>query len=235
MGMEFTNNNSKRVLLPLETDLSNMSDPNVAIDLTTTGDRTTDITALQTFLYGSISRRDQSRSKHKSQKRRKRRSSFTSSPSRSASSDSRKEAESLKYPKKKILLHYLIISPMIMADTSSPLAAQNLSILQPAEKNVQTILQILQHYKGRVQTQKLKPGPLIGQSMKFSGFCLRSLRPIEEYAPAKPLSGIEHFMESHATPLLLLPQSKLVENIARFLQNTLTQRNVAEIGYAPKI
>ena len=39
----------------------------------------------------------------------------------------------------------------------------------------------------------------------------------EKYTPAKPLSGIEHLMESHATPLLVLSQSKLIENTARFL------------------
>ena len=44
-------------------------------------------------------------------------------------------------------------------------------------------------------------------------------RPSEEHTPAKPLSGIEHLMESHATPLLVLLQSKLVENTARFLQS----------------
>ena len=44
-------------------------------------------------------------------------------------------------------------------------------------------------------------------------------RPSEEHTPAKPLSGIEHLMESHATPLLVLPQSKLVENTAKFLQS----------------
>ena len=32
MGMEFTNNNSKEVVLPLELDLSNMSDPSVVIE-----------------------------------------------------------------------------------------------------------------------------------------------------------------------------------------------------------
>ena len=52
--------------------------------------------------------------------------------------------------------------------------------------------------------------------MKFSGFCPR---PSEEHTPAKPLSGIEHLMELHVTPLLILPQSKLVENTAEFLQN----------------
>ena len=52
--------------------------------------------------------------------------------------------------------------------------------------------------------------------MKSSGFCPR---PAEEHTPAKPLSGIKHLMESHMTPLLVLPQSKLVENTAIYLHN----------------
>ena len=43
----------------------------------------------------------------------------------------------------------------------------------------------------------------------------------EEQTPAKPLSGIEHLMGSHATPLLMLPKSKLVENTTEFIQNKL--------------
>ena len=42
-------------------------------------------------------------------------------------------------------------------------------------------------------------------------------------------------MELQATPLLLLPQSKIVKNTASFLQSKLTKRNVAEIGYAPNL
>ena len=44
-------------------------------------------------------------------------------------------------------------------------------------------------------------------------------RPSEEITPAKPLSGIEQLMVLHTTSLLVLPQSKLVENTARFRQN----------------
>ena len=41
-----------------------------------------------------------------------------------------------------------------------------------------------------------------------------------ENTPAKQLSGIEHLMESRATPLLVLPQSKLVENTTtKFIQS----------------
>ena len=44
-------------------------------------------------------------------------------------------------------------------------------------------------------------------------------RSIEEHAPAKPLSGIEQLMKSQSTLLLMLPQSRLIENTARFLQD----------------
>ena len=37
-----------------------------------------------------------------------------------------------------------------------------------------------------------------------------SPRPTEENTPSKPLSGIEHLMENRTSPLLTLPQSKLV-------------------------
>ena len=72
----------------------------------------------------------------------------------------------------------------------------------------------------QVPTLKLKPGPLIGQSIKFQAFAPELCpRPTEEHAPTKPLSGIEHLMESHAAPLLVLPHSKLVENAVRYLQS----------------
>ena len=43
----------------------------------------------------------------------------------------------------------------------------------------------------------------------------------QEHTPAKPLSGIEQLMESSYLPLLVLPQSKLVENITKYIQNRL--------------
>ena len=42
-----------------------------------------------------------------------------------------------------------------------------------------------------------------------------------DQAPSKPLSGIEHLMESRKNPLLILPQSKLVENTTKYIQNRL--------------
>ena len=41
-------------------------------------------------------------------------------------------------------------------------------------------------------------------------------KPSEEHTPVKPLSEIEQIMESHATP-----QSKLVENTTKFIQDRL--------------
>ena len=99
MSIEFTNNNSKRVLLPLEPDFSNMSDPNVVIKPPDNNWRSDNRQTLQTSLSGCIPRRDQSRSKHKSKKRRRRKSSSTSPSSRSASSDSCKRSRKSKRSK----------------------------------------------------------------------------------------------------------------------------------------
>ena len=52
-------------------------------------------------------------------------------------------------------------------------------------------------------------------------------KPREEQTPAKLLSGIEHLMESRATPLLVLPLSKLVENATKFIQNKIDSENVS--------
>ena len=43
----------------------------------------------------------------------------------------------------------------------------------------------------------------------------------QDQAPSKPLSGIEHLMESRSNPLIVLPQSKLVENTTKYIQNRL--------------
>ena len=43
----------------------------------------------------------------------------------------------------------------------------------------------------------------------------------QDQAPSKPLSGIEHLIESRSSPLLVLPQSKLVENTTKYIQNRL--------------
>ena len=49
-------------------------------------------------------------------------------------------------------------------------------------------------------------------------------RSTEEHTPARLLSGIEQLMESQLTPLMMLPQSKLIEYTARFLQDKIDSK-----------
>ena len=44
-------------------------------------------------------------------------------------------------------------------------------------------------------------------------------KPTEENTPTRPISGLEHLMENPASPLMTLPQSKLVENTTKFIQS----------------
>ena len=52
-------------------------------------------------------------------------------------------------------------------------------------------------------------------------------KPSEDHTPFKPLAGIEQLMESHSSPLLVLPQSKLIENTTKFIQDRL---NLEKLG-----
>ena len=60
------------------------------------------------------------------------------------------------------------------------------------------------------------------------------LKPSEEHTPAKPITGIEQLMESRATPLLVFPQSKLVENTTKFIQNKLNSDNFGKDWLCPQ-
>ena len=46
-------------------------------------------------------------------------------------------------------------------------------------------------------------------------------RASEDHTPYKFLSEIELFMESRSIPLLFIPQSKLIENTTKHIQNKL--------------
>ena len=65
--------NLKRVLLTLEPAFSNMYDPSVVIEPPDNNWRSDNRQTSQTSLSGHVSRRDQSREKHKSKKRRRHR------------------------------------------------------------------------------------------------------------------------------------------------------------------
>ena len=58
-------------------------------------------------------------------------------------------------------------------------------------------------------------------------------RQTEEHAPAKPLSGIELLMESQSAPLILLPQSKLIENTTKFLQDRINSEKCGKEWVCP--
>ena len=57
---------------------------------------------------------------------------------------------------------------------------------------------------------------------------------MEENTPAKSLSGIEHLMEAGATQLLVLPQSKLVENTTKFIQSKIDSENFGKDWLCPQ-
>ena len=101
---------SSRILLPLEPDFSQMSDPSVVIEPPNTW-RSNERHSSKIRL----SQRDQPKRKNKSKKKRIHRSSSSSSSSRSASSDTHKKSRRLKRSKHshKILLNQV----MIMVDT----------------------------------------------------------------------------------------------------------------------
>ena len=240
-GTEFTSKQSStsRILLPLEPDFGNISDPSVVIEPPCHNWRSDNNNdnyrqIHQTSLSGRRSRRDQSRDKHRSKKRRRWRSASTSSSSTYTSSDSRKrKSKRSKHSHKKRKRRYTSLSSSSSSSVShnhvhdygryqrsrySPQAVQNPQSLQPEEiPNVQTMT-----------PEQTSPRP-----SRDSGFdtemetwsfdrainkVFRLLpqdlcpRPTEEHAPAKPLSGIEQLMESQSTPLMILPQSRLIEN-----------------------
>ena len=125
-----------------------------------------------------------------------------------------------------LLYQYHIIKYMIMADTREVDTVHRLNRIRKLY-SLRKYLMSRQWYLNRLcrslqgtqdQIPKWKPGPLIGQSIKCLGFCLGS------YAQGLPsktlsLSGIEQLTETQSTPLLILPQSKLIENTARFLRD----------------
>ena len=53
------------------------------------------------------------------------------------------------------------------------------------------------------------------------------------HAPAKPLSGIELLMESQSAPLMILPQSKLIENTTKFLQDKINSEKCGKEWVCP--
>ena len=59
-------------------------------------------------------------------------------------------------------------------------------------------------------------------------------RPTEENTPNRPLSGIENLMENRTSPLLTLPQSKLVEGTTKFIQSKVDSETLTKDWLCPQ-
>ena len=161
-GADFTSKQpgTPRVLLPLEPDFSNMSDPSVVIEppgnnrRSDNNNNNDNYRQNQTSFSCRRSRRDQSREKHRHKKRRRRRSFSSSSSSSYSSSGSRKrKSRRSKHSHKKRSRRYTSLSSSLSVSHSqicdygryqrkrySPQAVQNPQVLQPEEvPNIQTI------------------------------------------------------------------------------------------------
>ena len=195
-----------------------------------------------------MSRRDQNKKRHKPRKRRRHRSSSSSS-SRSSSSDSRKCSRKSKRSKhsnkrRRRRSTSSSFSPNRSAkdygrykrSKQTTQVAEALAVLQPAETTYVT--PIPQPENTTQHSAKDSDSELEKEIWSFDRAVNRVFRllprPSEEHTPAKPLSGIEHLLESQATPLLVLPQSKLVENTTNFLQNSIDSEKWVKIGFVPK-
>ena len=238
---EFPNpSTSSKQLIPFEPDFSQMSDPSVMIDPPIS----TDVSQTRPSL------KEQSRRDHKSKKRRRHRSSSSSSStSRSNSLNSstrKKNPKRSKHSHKK--RRRRLMTPSSASNTfqsqidfgrykranKSSQVVQTPVPVQPQETNFIPVntqpINIDEFQPNLPQTYKESDSETETEIWSFdrainedfrllpAELCLKTQ---QDQAPAKPLSGIEHLMEFPSTPLLVLPQSKLVENTTKYIQNRL--------------
>ena len=235
---------SSKQLIPLEPDFSQMSHPSVTIDPPNSTD----------YSQTRPSRKEQSRRNHRSKKRRRHRSSSSSSTSRSASLSSsrrRKKSKRLKHSHKKRRRRSM--TPSSSSNTSqseidfgrykrarkSPQVAQTPVPIQPEKPNfnpvnTQPIYIIGEVHPNLSQPNKESDSETETEIWSFDRAINEVFRLLpaelcpktqQEQAPSKPLSGIEHLMEFRMNLLLILPQSKLVENTTKYIQNRLDSDN----------
>ena len=231
---------SSRQIIPLEPNFSQVSDPSVMIEPPNSND----------LSISRPSRKDQSKREHKSKKRRRHRSSSSSiSTSRSdslSSSRRKKNSKRSKHSHKKRRRRSMMPSSSSNSSQSqldigrytrahkSPQVVQTPTPIQPEETNFSQITNQPINYD-QIQpnlTQQNKESDSETESEVWSfdraiNEVFRLLPPElcpktqQDQAPLKPLSGIEQLMESRSTPLLVLPQSKLVQNTTKYIQNRL--------------
>ena len=231
---------SSRQIIPLEPDFSQVSAPSVMIEPPNSND----------LSISRPSRKDQSKREHKSKKRRRHRSSSSSiSTSRSdslSSSRRKKNSKRSKHSHKKRRRRSMTPSSSSNSSQSqldigrytrahkSPQVVQTSTPIQPEETNFSPItnqpINYDQFQPNLTQQNKESDSETESEVWSFDraiNEVFRLLPPElcpktqQDQAPLKPLSGIEQLMESRSTPLLVLPQSKLVENTTKYIQNRL--------------
>ena len=231
---------SSRQINPLEPDFSQVSDLSVMIEPPNSND----------LSISRPSRKDQSKREHKSKKRRRHRSSSSSiSTSRSdslSSSRRKKNSKRSKHSHKKRRRRSMMPPSSSNSSQSqldigrytrahkSPQVAQTTTPIQPEETNFSPItnqpINYDQFQPNLTQQNKESDSETESEVWSFDraiNEVFRLLPPElcpktqQDQAPLKPLSGIEQLMESRSTPLLVLPQSKLVENTTKYIQNRL--------------
>ena len=217
-------NNSRRVLFPWSQTSAICPITVLSLNLlTTTGDRTTDRLHILDMSPGWTSPEE-------NMSRKKRRQGSFSTSSSSRSSDSRKRSRKSKRSKQshRKRRKRSISSSSPSSDNHSnnycrykrsrhsPQAVESPITLQPAEiTNVPTIPQPEYVFQRSTKDSGSDSEQETWSFDRAINDIFRLLSPEMSKAdrgtyPAKPLSGIKHLMESHATPLLVLPQSKLV-------------------------
>ena len=249
---------SSRQVNPLVPDFSQMSDPGVIVEPPNIYNQHANNASLT-----RLSCKEQSKRSLSSKKKRRHRSSSFSSTSRSTSSDSyrrSKKSKRLRHSHKK---RRRSPSPSLSSrstqsqndfgrykrDHTSPQVAEAPVPVQPAEPlNISPVnispVNIAQSVTEHIpQTSKDSGSDFDAEIWSFDRAINEVFRLLpqelcpktqQEKTPAKPLSGIEHLMESHSIPFLVLPQSNLVENTSKFVQNRIVMEKCCRDWICPQ-
>ena len=234
--------NRQRRLLPFEPDFSTMSDPSIVIDPPTNTWESNRQTSLN-----RQSRKGQPKSRHKSKKRRRHSASSSSSSSTSSSLSSHKKSKKPKrsrHSHKKRRRHpSLSSSSQPMKDYGryqrqrhpSPLVVDAQSIEQPVRiieetPNIHSDNVVQQFLKDSGSEPKIETWSFDKAINEVFRLLPEELcpKPSEDHTPFKPLAGIEQLMESRSSPFLVLPQSKLIENTTKFIQDKLNSEKLGQ-------
>ena len=207
---------SKRVLLPLEPEFSQISDPSIVI-----APPSNTWVSDNRHTSPRHSRGDLPKDKHKTKKRRRHRVSISSSSSRSSSTSHKrsKRSKTLKHSHKRRRRR-------LMSSSSS---SSNHFIHDYGYKRTRVSLQVAE-----VQST-LQPVRIMDQTPIIHSDNVVNKHVTQVDKATKPLSGIECLMENRVSPLMTLPQSKLVENTTKFIQSKLDAETLTKDWLCPQL